>query len=188
MPTPGEFARLASRNPHNAVILDRLAHLGLGECHLAAGCLFQTVWNCLTGREPTSGIRDYDIFYFDDDLSWEAEDDAIRHAEALFSDLHIRVEVRNQARVHLWYEARFGSPCPTLRSARDGINQFLIACTCVGISSESREVHAPDGFDDLWAGILRINPRNPRPDLFRNKAADYRTRWPWLRIVPADPP
>jgi hypothetical protein len=42
---------------------------------VTAGCLFQTVWNVVTDRPPTSGIKDYDIFYFDGtDLSWEAED------------------------------------------------------------------------------------------------------------------
>ena len=66
-----------------------------------------------------SDIRDYDLFYFDDsDLSWEAEDRAIRRCAALFADLGVTVELRNQARVHLWYEMRFGHPSPRLLSSR----------------------------------------------------------------------
>ena len=40
--------------------------------------LVQTVWNVLTGRAIDHGIADYDVFYFDPDTSWEAEDAVIR--------------------------------------------------------------------------------------------------------------
>jgi len=35
------------------------------------------------------------------------------------------IEIRNQARVHLWYPRRFGAPYPQLASAEDGIGRFL---------------------------------------------------------------
>ena len=54
---------------------------------LVAGALFQTVWNLRSGRPPQEGIRDYDVFYWDDDLSYEAEDRVIRRADSLFRDL-----------------------------------------------------------------------------------------------------
>jgi hypothetical protein len=41
--------------------------------------LFQTVWNVLDGSDPGATIRDYDMFYFDEDTSYEAED-ALRNA------------------------------------------------------------------------------------------------------------
>jgi hypothetical protein len=66
----------------------------------------------VTNRPPSEGIKDYDLFYFDDsDLSWEAENEVIRAGEAAFRDLPVAVEIRNEARVHLWYEGRFGVPC-----------------------------------------------------------------------------
>jgi hypothetical protein len=48
--------------------------------------LFQTVWNVLDCRDPGAGIRDYDLFYFDEDTSYEAEaeqDPAAEHGGAL---------------------------------------------------------------------------------------------------------
>jgi hypothetical protein len=46
----------------------------LPDAWLVAGCLFQTVWNLQAGRDATAGIKDYDLFYFDDaDLSEQAE-------------------------------------------------------------------------------------------------------------------
>lgn len=190
-PSAGSFLAQISANPVNAALLERLPALGLPQGFLTAGCLFQAVWNHRSGRSAGKGVKDYDVFYFDDrDLSWEAEDAVIRRVAEATRDLTERmgavIEVKNQARVHLWYERRFGSPYPRLASARDGIGRYLVACTCLGIELASGAIHAPDGFGDLEAGILRMNPLSGnRPDLFRRKAESYRARWPWLRIVAA---
>jgi uncharacterized protein len=46
-------------------------------------------------------------------------------------------------------------------SARDGIDRYLISCTCVGIEVTRGELYAPNGLQDLAGGILRMNPLNP---------------------------
>jgi hypothetical protein len=100
---------------HNDLLVEVLASatgLDLPGWHLTSGCLFQTVWNVITDRPPTEGIRDYDLFYFDDtDLSWDAEDAVIKTGARIFAGLPAVVEIRNEARVHLWYEGHFGVPC-----------------------------------------------------------------------------
>jgi len=187
--TPGpmtdlDFKAGVLKNAFNKELLRRLARMDLGQCHLTAGCLFQTIWNDISGRAPEWGIKDYDIFYFDDrDLSWDAEDQVVRRVAEETSDLPIQVEIKNQARVHLWYRDRFGSDYPQLTSARAGIDRYLISCTCVGIDVQNGELYAPDGLHDLAAGVLRMNPRNPQPDLFRSKAESYQRRWAWLEIA-----
>jgi uncharacterized protein len=176
--------RWALENPANAEILRRLPALGLPQASLAAGCIYQAVWNHQAGRPAAADIKDYDLFYFDDrDLSWEAEDRAIRRAADLFGDLGVPVELKNQARVHLWYGDRFGPGYPQLTSVDDGIGRYLVACTCVGLRASDGGLIAPYGLKELWDGVLRMNPANPRPDLFRAKAESYRARWSWLRIV-----
>jgi hypothetical protein len=170
-------------NPINALVLQRLPQLELKQCYLTAGCLFQTVWNQRSGYLPHAMIKDYDVFYFDDsDLSWDAEDAVIQRGKALFEGLDIAVEIKNQARVHLWYEQRFGRSSPRLRSTRDGIDRYLISCTCVGIDVGTGNLYAPNGLAETWDGVLRMNPMNPQPELFEKKAEDYRARWPWLTI------
>ena len=180
------FLARVRANPRNAELLDALSGLGLPDCWLVAGCLFQTCWNLASGRPPDEGIADYDIFYFDGaDLSWEGED---RHIRRLADRFGPSVELRNQARVHLWYPDRFGGDYPVLSDARDGIGRFLVAGTCVGLAPDGRgsfRLHAPFGLADLEAGILRPNPLMQRPDLFRAKAESYRRRWPWLRVEEA---
>ncbi|MGY4282525.1 hypothetical protein ACVWXO_001745 [Bradyrhizobium sp. LM2.7] len=108
-----EFLALALKNPINVAIIDELA-LVLPHAWLVSGCLVQTVWNVLTGRAIDHGIADYDVFYFDPDTSWEAEDAVIRNVNARLGHLGVKVEIRNQARVHLWYPGKHGLPYPPL--------------------------------------------------------------------------
>jgi hypothetical protein len=81
--TEAEFLEAAFANPVNCAILERLESVGCADAWLVSGALFQSVWNRLSGRPPRHGIRDYDIFYFDSDPSWEAEDAVIRRAASV---------------------------------------------------------------------------------------------------------
>ena len=182
------FIEAVCRNRVNRLILERLPGFGLADAWLVSGSLFQTVWNVLTGRAPDYGIKDYDIFYFDPDTSWEAEDAIIHRVTAAVSDIGVSVEPRNQARVHLWYSDKFGTTYPPLRRATEGIDRFLAQAAQVGIRPAQRghAVYAPHGFDDI--AMLTIRPNrgpNFRADLYEAKAATWKARWPELRILPA---
>jgi len=85
-----------------------------------SGAVYQPVLTHLTGRACDCGIKDYDLAYFDgSDLSYEAEDAVIRRVKAAFDEaLRSMVEVRNQARVHPWFEAKFGEPYTPLLHRR----------------------------------------------------------------------
>ena len=185
-PLEARFIDLALANPANRAILERLPELGVADAWLVAGCLFGPVWNALGDQPPDANINDYDIFYWDADTSWEAEDAVIRRADALFADLGVVHEVRNQARVPLWFEQRFGSPYPATTCCTENIAGFIVACTCLGLRPTADgdvELCAPYGLEELFAGVLRRNPRNPTPDRFPGKCASYRARWPWLRVA-----
>lgn len=181
--TASALIDLALSNPVNAQLVERLPLLGLDQTLLTAGCLFQAVWNRISGRPPGWGVNDYDVFYFDDDLSWEAENRVILAAQALFQDLDVKVELRNQARVHLWFAARFGTEYPPLECSKDGIDRFLISSTCVGLCLDTAKLYAPHGLNELEHGLLRMNPNFPQPEQFRKKAQSYQARWDWLRII-----
>ena len=179
------FLRLVRQNPVNCILMDRLPQLELKDAWLVAGSLFQTVWNLRSGRPTTEGIKDYDVFYFDsDDLSWESEDKQIGRVRDALGDVGANIELRNQARVHLWYGERFGPGYPQLESSRDGIDRFLVDCTRVAIrlGGAVGELSAPSGLDDLYGGVLRPNPLNRRTKHFIEKVESYRARWPWLKV------
>src|ERR671912_315058 len=76
----------------------------------------------------------------------------LQRVRVLFGDLDGLIEIRNQARVHLWYPQRFGAPYPRLASAEDGIDRFLVRCSCVGLAPQgdgSLRLYAPYGLDEL---------------------------------------
>lgn len=181
------FERMVLSNPVIAEILDRMPRLALPGGYLAAGALFQTVWNCLDDRDPRAGIVDYDLDYFDDrDLSWAAEDRVIGAAGELFDDLGATVEVRNEARVHLWYEAKFGVRCLPYRSTEDAICSFPNTSSCLGIrpGDDGWVVFAPYGFTDLFAMRTRPNPLLAPRAVYEAKTARWRTEWPRLTVLP----
>lgn len=176
-----DFRAHVAANPVNRAILSRWHLLDLPGSWLVAGCLFQTVWNMQAGRRPESGIKDYDIFYFDpSDLSETAEADVQTSVDATLGDLGVTIEVTNQARVHLWYAGHFGRPYPALASAEEGISRFLVRETCVGV--RQAECYAPYGLTGLYAGTLTPNPATPYPELFDDKVASYMARWEWLKV------
>ncbi len=183
-----DFIAAVTRNPFNRAILGRLSVLGLPDAWLTSGALFQTAWNVQTGRSADYGIKDYDIFYFDPDTSWEAEDRAIEASAIKFADLGIAIEVRNQARVHLWYEEKFNRPYPPLQRATDGIDRFLMHNAQVGIHANAAgyEVYAPRGFADISQMIIRPNrSTNFDPDRYVEKALRWKELWPELTVLPA---
>jgi uncharacterized protein len=139
------------------------------------------VWNWQTGRPIDYGIHDYDVFYFDSDLSWEAEDRVIGALQRRSARLGVRIEARNQARVHLWYPQKHGRPYPALQRATDGIDRFLTQCTMVGIQRD--RIHAPTGFDDIANLIVRPN-RTPNFSVaaYRTKTARWMALWPELTV------
>lgn len=184
-PLPEQFIRDALQNRHNRAILERLPELGLPDAWLVAGCLFQTVWNVQSGQSPEAHIKDYDLFYFDAcDLSEAAEARINEQVSASFSGLGILVEAKNQARVHTWYEDYFGFPYPALGSSMDGIDRFLVRCTCVGLKAGTSgpQLYAPNGLQTLYQGTLSPNPLCHHLPLFEKKAKAYQERWDWLQI------
>lgn len=186
--TEAEFIAAVLRNPVNSTILARLPQLEAADAWLVSGALFQTVWNVHTHRAPNHGIKDYDVFYFDTDTSWDAENAVIERAKLVFADVGADIEVRNQARVHLWYEAKFGAPYPPLTRATDGIDHFLMHNAQVGIRARdnSYEIYAPHGFDDIARMIVRPNrTANFRADRYQEKAERWKSLWPEITILPA---
>jgi uncharacterized protein len=183
------FLALALKNPVNVAVADELMRLKLPDAWLVSGCLVQTVWNVLTGRALDHGIADYDVFYFDPDTSWEAEDAVIRTLQTRLAHLNATVEARNQARVHLWYTAKHGLPYPPLTCSTDGIDRFLTRNTQVGIrrAGDGYQVYAPHGFDDIAGLIARPNPGpNFSAANYRVKAARWKAAWPELTVIAAD--
>lgn len=181
------FQAVLSRNETLIDVLSRTATMDLPGWYLTAGCLFQTVWNVVTGRPPNQGIKDYDVFYFDDgDLSWAAEDAVIKAGHEIFADLPAEVEIRNEARVHLWYEQKYGVPCAPHTSTEAAIDCFAATTCCLGVRLESGgrwRVYAPHGLADVFNLVVRPNPVLAPPEVYETKTARWKRQWPGLTVL-----
>jgi hypothetical protein len=164
--------------------------LDLPDWLIVSGAVYQKVWNHLTGRDPDYGIKDYDLAYFDaSDVSYEAEDVHIQRAATRFPPpFDQQVEVRNQARVHLWFWDRFGEPYEPLTSSAEALGRFVAPCFSVGVrleADDSLTIEAPFGLNDLFSMTIRPNPTRQLARGWDKVIASARGRWPEITVVAA---
>jgi len=168
-------------------VLAKARDLALPDWLIFSGAIYQPVLNHLTGRDPDYGIKDYDLGYFDpSDTSYEAEDVVIRRvADAFAPPFREMVEVRNQARVHLWFEDKFREAYAPLTSSAEALSRFTTTAFSVGARLEPDDtltILAPFGLEDLFALRLRPNP-NRQTTGFSRTAENAIRRWPELSVV-----
>lgn len=143
--------------------------------------------NCLCGRDKRDGVKDCDINYFDAaDVSCAADDAVIRRGAELFADVNATVEISNEARVHLWYEKKFGVPRPEYSSTEEAIATFPSTSSAFGIRLRDGhlDVYAPNGFTDLFALRTLPNPMLAPRHVYESKTARWRQQRPELEVIP----
>ncbi|MET0294285.1 MAG: nucleotidyltransferase family protein [Phenylobacterium sp.] len=172
--------------PRLMTVMDTARRLRLPDGLVFSGAVYQPVLNHLTGRPADYGLKDYDLGYFDAaDISYQAEDVVIRRVAGAFEPpLRDLVEVRNQARVHVWFEGHFGEPYEPLSCTAEALERFASATFAVGARLEAdgrMTIVAPFGLDDLFSLRLRPNPKRPTSGFARTAEATQR-RWPEVTI------
>lgn len=182
-----QLLRILNTNKSLQIILDRAQILNMLNWYVGAGGISQTVWNVKHGLDPENGIKDYDLVYFDkNDVSYGAEDVFIQKGNKLFKDIPTPVEIRNQARVHLWYEKHFGIPIQQYKSVEEAIASWPTTATAVGVRkiNSKFQVYAPFGLDDLLNMIVRPNKVQIKKKIYEGKVNRWTKIWPKLRVIP----
>jgi hypothetical protein len=159
--------------------------LGLPDWAMGAGIVRNAVWDHLHNYGVPTPITDVDVLYFDRfDLSVATE----AEAESRLADTEpsLRWDVKNQARVHLWYPRKFGREIEPLRSVEDGLASWAETATAVAdrlVDDDRLQVLAPFGLGDLFGLVLR-----PVKGWASRETAEARARekgwleqWPLLR-------
>ncbi|MDF1722530.1 MAG: nucleotidyltransferase family protein [Minwuia sp.] len=168
-------------------ILNAWPTVQLPDAWLVAGAVAQSVWNSLSGKAADHGLRDIDIIYHDpDDLTAESETAHEQRLVKLLPDTSARLDVKNEARVHCWYAAKFGYAIPPYPSSAAAIATFPTTATSIGIrpSGDRLEVLAPFGIADLCRLIVRPNRVQITREIYHAKVARWQTLWPDLTILP----
>lgn len=182
-----QVVQLCLMNPINVAVLERFNGLGIADWWLTGGCLFQSVWNLRSGRAVGQGIKDYDVIYFSEDQSWEAEDQVARDVERLFADLDAKVEVRNQARGELWIQENYGIEWSPVANVSEAIMRNAVRAASIGLKrtgDDYLDLFVPFGLDDVWNLIVTPNRSLKLAKQFAEKVARWKQEWPQLTVHP----
>ncbi|WP_116138546.1 nucleotidyltransferase family protein [Trinickia diaoshuihuensis] len=184
-----QLAALAKESCWFRPALVAVRDLGLSSWCIGAGAVRNLVWDWLHGFDDRSALADIDVAYFDP-IEVGADRDAAleRQLHAVYPGL--RWDVKNQAGVHLWYEAKFGHPVRPFGSLQDAVASWPEFATCVGLAlraDDSVEVVAPHGLSDLFAMVVRHNPMRVGVETFRKRVQtkQYGARWSRVTVIPS---
>lgn len=165
--------------------LQRLDGCGLPDWLLGAGAVAQTVWNSRLGFADGYGIADLDIVYYQPGADATADEDTRRTVVSWLGPLGIRVDVKNQARVHEWYPDSFGDRVRPYTSIQDAMASWPTTATAVGVSMHDGNVAVMSAFGlaDLLGLIVRANRVQVPQAVFEAKASRWQRLWPQLTVM-----
>jgi uncharacterized protein len=160
----------------------------LRDAYLGAGAIAGTVWNALHDFELHTGIRDFDVVYFDSEhLDEKAEAATATKLRFALNDLEMKIDVKNQARVHIWYPSRFGKEIPPYKSAAHAIASWPSTASCIGVrfnAAGTLDVCSPYGLHDLLSLVVRPNKLIVPEPVYSEKCQRWTQQWPLLKIIP----
>lgn len=182
-----DLESIALASPLLAPIIDAWDTLALPDGWIAAGVIAQTVWNHRFGLPLMHGIADVDLIYFDPhDLTETGEAKHAARIRSRLAGLPVQIDIKNEARVHIWYEKKFGHQIAPYSSSIDAIGSFPTTATAIGLKRERGRVliNAPFGLNDLMSGIVRPNKRQISEAVYTAKVERWTAIWPNLQIIP----
>lgn len=175
-----ELIEILKQNRFLMNILDDVSTLDLPNWYLAAGGIFQNVWNALDGKPAGYGLHDIDLVFFDAEHVDQKFDETLE--KKLAAKFQLEFDVHNEAGMHL----KNGRSQP-YESCEDAIANWIATAHCVGITGTSSaiKVYAPYGLADIFSKTVRptYSPEISRQK-YEEKAAKWQARFDGLTIIP----
>ena len=153
--------------------------------YLAAGCINQTVFSYYHNQELNAHIKDYDIVYFDEDTSYEAEDKIIKGITKRLENLDVSFDIKNQKRVPIWYKEKYGIEKKDCQNVEEAISRMGATITCIGVRLEGKKliVVCPYGLNDLFLMKIRLVSTEYEKNIFQKKCQHWQECWPKLKVI-----
>lgn len=167
-------------------IIRDVSALGISNLYVGGGSVTQSVWNHLFSKPIGYGISDVDIVYFDTDLSLEKERMVLEQIVKTTKQNQYALDVKNEARVHLWYEEEFGFSIPAYTSTEEAISTWPSTATSIGVFFDQEnklQIFAPYGMYDLFSGVVRPNKAMIFREVYEKKAEKWGAKWPGLTVI-----
>ena len=180
---------ILKRNKQLMDILDYVCDLGLNNFYIAAGCVFQTIWNYYDGNDLNYGIKDIDIIYYDkSDLSVDKD---IYYYELILKfcnskGYNFSIDVSNEARMHLWKKEHDKIDIDPYISSEDAISKWIATIHAIGITKRDGKVniYAPYGLSDIFSRTIRPIKHNLNSkELYDKKVSSWSSRFKNVNII-----
>ncbi len=166
-------------------VFEALEIIEIGYYYIGAGAIAQTIWNIQTNKDACYGISDVDIVFFNtNNLSKAYEENIKKRLLEILGDFPLWLDVKNQARVHLWYKEKFGYNIQPYTSLESAINSWPTTASSVGVRKQGNkwEVYAPFGIDDLMSMKVIPNNRQITEEIYYKKVEKWLSKWQNLSI------
>lgn len=183
------FIEILKKNKDLMSILDYVEQLNLPNFYIAAGSVFQTIWNYYDNRPLNYGIKDIDIIYFNNnDLSVEKDLEYynIINRYVKSKGLNYDIDVSNEARMHLWKKENENKEIDQYKNSEDAIDKWIATVHAIGITKENSQikVYAPFGLSDIFSRTIRpIKHKNNSKELYYKKVESWQKRFNNLNII-----
>ena len=104
----------------------------------------------------------------------------------MLQELKIEVDIKNEARVYLWYQEKYGKAIKPYHNVEEAISRWGTTVTCLGICLEqgSLVVTAPYGLNDLFELVIRPVKKDFRKKFYEEKVAKWTKKSPLLKVIP----
>lgn len=184
-----EFVSILKRNKDLMKILDYISELKLPNFYIAAGSIFQTIWNYYDKKPLNYGIKDIDIIYYDsENISKNYEEELERKITEYFKSINLNYEfdVHNEARMHLWKKENENKNINQYKNSEDAIDQWIATVHAVGITKINNRiyVYAPYGLSDIFSKTIRpIKHKANSKELYDKKVESWQKRFSNLNII-----
>ncbi|MCL2113462.1 MAG: nucleotidyltransferase family protein [Streptococcaceae bacterium] len=179
-----EFLNILQQNTELMMIVEEVSKLNLPHWYIAAGSVFQTVWNAQEGKPLMNEVHDIDLVYFDSHLSADESKIADKALENFLSvKFGYQFDVHNEAQMHLWH----GTDRLPYTSCENAIERWIATVHAIGITQTQTGLRyfAPYGLDDIFSRTIRpLVHDDITREMYLAKAKKWQERFQGLTVLP----
>lgn len=180
---------IIKKNKELMDILNYISKLNMQNYYIAAGSVFQTIWNFYDGKDLNYNIKDIDVIYFngsDISVSKDLEYYDLIKKYCKEKEYDFEIDVSNEARMHLWEKEKFNIDIEAYKSSEDAIDKWIATVHAIGITIDNNElkIYAPYGLSDIYSKTIRpIKHKYNTKDIYEKKVSNWKTRFDNLNII-----
>ena len=183
------FIKIIKKNVNLIKVFDFIDTLELPNYYIAAGAIFQTIWNYFDNADLNNNIKDIDVIYYDKSNLDVNKDIEICNKIIDFckkNNLDYEIDVSNEARMHLWKKEHENKDVLQYKNSEDAINYWIANIHAIGITKIKNKiyVYAPFGLSDIYSKTIRpIKHEYNSKELYDKKVKSWSSRFNNLNIV-----